>query len=236
MDQTLDRTLADPVILYEDDEALAEEIVAAFRDADDRVLHLRDAAALTRALGTGNVGAIILDRLVEGVDSLDWLADRRADGDRTPVVVISSLASVDERIRGLKAGGDDYLVKPFAMAELVARVAALRRRASAEPRINFSVGSLKIDLVTRSATRADRPIDLLPREFALLEYLMRHAGTVVTRAMLLEEVWHYRLTTHTNVVDVHVGNLRRKIEADGESRLITSVRGLGFRLDAVDEP
>ena len=219
------------IFLYEDDDALAGEIVAAFAQERQAVARLVDEDALL-ALQERRVAVLILDRLVWGRDSLDLLAGMRANGDKTPVLVVSSLASVDDRIRGLKAGGDDYLVKPFAMGELIARVEALRRRAQAEPRTTLAAGPLVMDLIARTVTREGRAVALLPREFALLEYLMRHAGMVVTRAMLLEDVWHYRLTTHTNVVDVHVGNLRRKIEVEGEPRLIASVRGLGFRLEA----
>lgn len=220
------------IFLYEDDDALAGEIVGAFARERQAVARLVDEDALLATLRADGVAVLILDRLVWGRDSLDLLAGLRANGDKTPVLVVSSLASVDDRIRGLKAGGDDYLVKPFAMGELIARVEALRRRAGSEPCTTLAAGPLVMDLIARIVTREGRIIALLPREFALLEYLMRHAGTVVTRAMLLEDVWHYRLTTHTNVVDVHVGNLRRKIEVEGGPRLIASVRGLGFRLEA----
>lgn len=218
--------------LYEDDDALAGEMAAAFAREGQDLVALADEPALRIALRERRVAVLILDRMVWGCDSLDLLAEMRANGDTTPVLVVSSLASVDDRIRGLKAGGDDYLVKPFAMGELIARVEALRRRARVEPRTTLAVGPLVMDLIARTVTREGRAIALLPREFALLEYMMRHADMVVTRAMLLEDVWHYRLTTHTNVVDVHVGNLRRKIEGEGEPRLIASVRGLGFRLEA----
>lgn len=224
------------VLLLEDDVALAGEIVDAFAAEGIAIVHLSDIAALRTSVSRGDAAALVMDRMVEGADSLVVLAELRAAGMRVPVVVISSLASVDERIRGLKDGGDDYLVKPFATAELVARVAALRRRAGAGPRTLLAAGPLVLDLVARRVTRAGAPVDLLPREFALLEYLMRHAGTVVTRTMLLEDVWHYRLTTHTNVVDVHVGNLRRKIERAGAPRLIETVRGIGFVLSAGAEP
>lgn len=224
------------IFLYEDDAALAGEIIDAFAIDGLLVTLLADAKAL-RAVGAHpDASVLVMDRMVDGIDSLTILEEMRAGGARVPVVVISSLASVDERIRGLKAGGDDYLVKPFAMGELIARVGALQRRATVEPRMVLEVGPLKLDLVARSLTRAGNPVELLPREFALLAYLMRHAGAVVTRAMLLEDVWNYRLTTHTNVVDVHVGNLRRKIEVEGEPRLLTSVRGLGFMLSAGNAP
>lgn len=225
---------SDPIYLYEDDRALADEIILAFAEDGQSVEIVPDEDTLKARIKQG-ASALILDRMVGDRDSLDLLQRVRPGGDRLPVIVISSLSSVDDRIYGLKAGGDDYLVKPFAMGELVARVAALRRRAGAGTPTSLSVGPLTMDLIARAVRRGDRAITLLPREFSLLEYMMRHAGQVVTRAMLLEDVWHYRLSTETNVVDVHVGNLRRKIETEGESRLIRSVRGLGFELTS-DEP
>lgn len=236
MRNAAEHATTDGILLYEDDDALAFEIVASFADQHLEVKHLASEGALREALATRRVSALILDRMVERRDSLGLLADRRAAGDRTPVLVLSSLSTVDDRIRGLKAGGDDYLVKPFAMGELIARVEALRRRSGSEPGPSLSVGPLDIDLVARTARIAGAEIALLPREYALLEYLMRRAGLVVTRAMLLEDVWQFRLGTHTNAVDVHVGNLRRKLEARGAPRLIASVRGLGFRLSTGGEP
>ena len=218
------------VYLYEDDPALAGEIVAAFAAAGLDVERLPSQDALRSCARTSGDHVLVMDRLVDGHDSLDVLAEMRAQGGRIPVVVISSLSSVDDRIHGLKAGGDDYLVKPFAMGELVARVEALHRRAVDDSATRLSVGDLEMDLIARSVRRGAREIQLQPREFGLLEYLMRHAGKVVTRAMLLEDVWNYRAPVQTNVVDVHVGNLRRKIDADDEPRLIVSVRGLGFKL------
>ena len=236
MRDTAEHATADRIYLYEDDAALASEIVAAFADEGLGVEHLASEDALRASLASRHIGVLVLDRMVERRDSLDLLCDRRAAGDRTPVLVLSSLSTVDDRIRGLKAGGDDYLVKPFAMGELIARVDALRRRAHAEPRAVLSVGPLVMDLIARTVERDGEAVELLPREFILLEYLMRHAGTVVTRSMLLEDVWRFRLTTHTNVVDVHVGNLRRKIEMEGRPRLIASVRGLGFVLSSGTGP
>ncbi len=218
------------VYLYEDDPALAGEIVAAFAAAGLDVERLPSADALRACARASGDHVLVMDRLVDGHDSLDVLAEIRAQGGRIPVVVISSLSSVDDRIHGLKAGGDDYLVKPFAMGELVARVEALHRRAVDASATRLSVGDLEMDLIARTVHRGAREIQLQPREFGLLEYLMRHAGQVVTRAMLLEDVWNYRAPVQTNVVDVHVGNLRRKIDADDEPRLIVSVRGLGFKL------
>ena len=219
----------DPIHLYEDDEALAAEITLAFAADGSDVHRLTDDRAV-RACAFANDGILLLDRMVQGRDSLDLLQRLRTDGCRIPVLVISSLATVDDRIFGLKAGGDDYLVKPFAMGELIARVAALQRRATPLDTVRLEVGPLSMDLLSRDVTLGGNKIELLPREFSLLQYFMRHAGQVVTRTMLLEDVWHYRLSTQTNVVDVHVGNLRRKIETPGGERLIDNVRGLGFRL------
>lgn len=224
------------IFIYEDDEALASEIVNAFADEGSAVTHLATEEALRGALASQRISTLILDRMVGDRDSLDLLSERRTSGDLTPVLVLSSLATADERIRGLKAGGDDYLVKPFSMGELIARVEALRRRLRSGLGPSLRAGPLTMDLVSRMVKLDGREIALLPREFILLEYFMRHAGLTVTRSMLLEDVWRFRLATHTNVVDVHVGNLRRKIEAYGGPRLIASVRGLGFRLSTGEEP
>lgn len=220
------------ILLYEDDVALAEQIVAAFEDEGVAITPAATRDDVTTAVESEGVSALIMDRMVGDVDSLTLLEELRSAGHRVPVVVISSLATVDERIRGLKAGGDDYLTKPFAMGELIARVEAVRRRADDDRRISLKVGPLAMDLIAKTVHRGDRALDLLPREFSLLEYLMRNANQVVTRAMLLENVWHYNAAAQTNVVDVHVGNLRRKVDGEGEVKLINSVRGLGFRLDA----
>lgn len=220
------------ILLYEDDLALANEIVAAFAAEEHEIEHTDTEAEFRRIVRTEKPSALIMDRLVNDSDSLSLLQEIRSDGDRVPVVFISSLATVDDRIMGLKAGGDDYVVKPFAMGELMARVEALRRRATDGRRMTLKVGPLSMDLIARSVHRGGRTLDLLPREFSLLEYLMRHADQVVTRTMLLEEVLNYNVATQTNVIDVHIGNLRRKVDAEGEEKLISSVRGVGFRLDA----
>ena len=217
------------VLLYEDDAALASEIVLAFAAEGEQVEHVADEVALRARIAQG-VDVLILDRMVEGRDSLAVLEESRSDGHRIPVLVISSLVAVDERIRGLQAGGDDYLTKPFEMIELLARTAALRRRAAPEQGSVVVAGPLRMDLFARKVTRDGQLLQLAPREFALLHYLMRHAGEVVTRTMLLENVWQVRVSTRTNVVDVHIGNLRRKIEIEGGDRLIESVRGSGFVL------
>ncbi|WOJ90376.1 response regulator transcription factor [Methylocapsa polymorpha] len=174
---------------------------------------------------------LIVDRMLSGVDSLSMIETLRSEGIQIPVLVVSALATVDERIRGLKAGGDDYLTKPFAMGELAARIESLLRRSSGARATILRVGPLEMDLIERSASRGQRVLDLLPTEFKLLEYLMRHAGQTVTRSMLLEDVWHYRFAPQTNLVDVHIGKLRRKVDGPGEPPLIRSIRRSGFMLD-----
>lgn len=174
--------------------------------------------------------AIILDRMLPGLDGLSVLQDLRRAGNRTPALVLSTLGDVDERIRGLRAGGDDYLAKPFVLAELAARIEALLRRPVDARETILRVGSLEIDLIGGTGRRGARDLDLLPRELKLLAYLMRRPGQVVTRTLLFEEVWNYRFTPKSNLIDVHVGRLRRKLEAVGEPPLIHNVRGIGFTL------
>jgi two-component system OmpR family response regulator len=151
---------------------------------------------------------------------------------RTPVLVLSALGAVDDRVRGLRAGGDDYLIKPFATVELVARVEAVLRRPAENRDTVLRIGPLELDLIKRIARRADRTIDLLPREFRLLEYMMRRKDQMLTRAMLLEEVWNYKFVPQTNLVDVHMGRLRRKVDEPDEAPMIHNMRGVGFILRA----
>ncbi len=174
--------------------------------------------------------AIILDRMLPGLDGLSVLQDLRRAGNRTPALVLSTLGDVDERIRGLRAGGDDYLAKPFVLAELAARIEALLRRPVDARETILRVGSLEIDLIGGTGRRGARDLGLLPRELKLLEYLMRRPGQVVTRTLLFEEVWKYRFKPKSNLFDVHVGRLRRKLAAVGEPPLIHNVRGIGFTL------
>jgi len=184
---------------------------------------------------TERYDALIVDRMLPGVDGLTVIRTLRASDNKTPALVLSALGEVDDRVQGLKAGGDDYLVKPFAFSELVARLEALVRRscsACEAPLTVLEVGDLKMDLLRREVHRAGRKIDLQPREFQLLEFLMRHAGQVVTRTMLLEGVWNYHFDPQTNVIDVHVSRLRAKIDRDFPTPLLHTVRGAGYRLDA----
>jgi two-component system OmpR family response regulator len=178
---------------------------------------------------------VILDRLLPGqVDGLSILRKLRDLGKTTPVLIVSALTSIDERVRGLRAGGDDYITKPFAFSELLARVDALLRRAGAakEAATTLQVADLVLDLRSMKVTRAARAISLQPREFRLLEYLMRHEGQVVTRTMLFEAVWDYRFDPQTNVIDVQISRLRNKIDRDFAPPLIHTVRGVGYSLRA----
>ena len=177
---------------------------------------------------------IITDRMLPGADGVAIVRAIRASGTAMPVLMLTALGEVDRRIEGLDAGADDYLAKPFAFGELQARVRALARRpAAATEATELNVGDLHMNLLRRSVTRGGKPIELLPTEWRLLEYLMRHAGQVVTRTMLLEKVWDFSFDPTTNVVDVHVSRLRRKLEAHGGTPMIRTVRGAGYALDAV---
>jgi len=173
-----------------------------------------------------------MDRVLPGgIEGLAIVEALRKTGDKTPILILSALGEVDDRIRGLRAGGDDYLAKPFAFGELVARLDALVRRArDVEPEADLAVGDLRMDPRSRRVTRAGRSIQLQPREFRLLEFLMRHAGQVVTRTMLLENVWDYHFDPQTNVIDSHVSKLRRKIDSGFDVPLLHTVRGAGYKL------
>ncbi len=216
------------ILLVEDEAAIAGEVQADLRARGYAVEWSADGRdALARALG-GRFDVLIVDRMLPEADGLSVISTLRDQNIAVPVLVLSALSAVDERVRGLKAGGDDYLTKPFAMDELAARVEALLRRPLETRETVLRVGPIELDLIDRQANRGGRPVELLPREFKLLEYLMRRPNQVVTRAMLLEDVWHYRFVPQTNLVDVHIGKLRRKVDMPGEAPLIHSVRGAGF--------
>jgi two-component system OmpR family response regulator len=220
------------VLLIEDERELAEEIKAELHRLGYPVQHVDTLTQGLIAARIGAAGIMILDRMLHGADSLSMMETLREEGVKTPVLVISGLSTVDERIRGLKAGGDDYLVKPFAMGELAARIEALLRRLDDVRTTKLRAAGLEMDLIEQTVRRGEAEIDLLPREFKILEFFMRRPGQVVTRAMLLERVWNYRFTPETNVVDVHIGNLRRKIDLGGGPSLITNIRGAGFMFTA----
>lgn len=221
------------VLLVEDNERVSSFVRKGLGEAGYTVDHA-DNGRDGMFLAAGEAyDAIIMDRMLPGeLDGLGIIAALRSSANRTPILILSALSDVDERIRGLKAGGDDYLVKPFAFAELLARLDALVRRAHGGQTTELAVGDLKMELLSRKVTRAGKPIALQPREFKLLEYLMRHAGQVVTRTMLLEGVWDYRFDPQTNVVDVHVSKLRQKIEPGGERPLLRTIRNAGYMLSA----
>ncbi|ACS43816.1 response regulator transcription factor [Methylorubrum extorquens] len=218
------------LLLIEDDAATAEEILGDLHGRGHEVAWAATGPDGAAAARSGGWNAIILDRMLPGLDGLTLLRDLRGVGDRTPALVLSALGDVDERIRGLRAGGDDYLGKPFVLAELAARIEALLRRPTDARETFLRVGTLELDLIAGTGRRGRRDLELLPRELKLLEYLMRRPGQVVTRAMMFEEVWNYRFAPKSNLIDVHVGRLRKKLEAEGEPMLIHNVRGEGFTL------
>ena len=216
------------VLLVEDDAPMAMEIADDLRARDYEVDWVEDGTRALAAASSRRFGLLVMDRMLPDMDGLAVVERLRERGVTVPVLVLSALAAVNERVRGLKAGGDDYLTKPFAFEELAARVDALLRRPIATRETVLRSGGFELDLIDRVARRNGKPLDILPREFRLLEYLMRRPGQVVTRAMLLEDVWHYRFVPQTNLVDVHVGRLRRKIDVPGAASLIESVKGSGF--------
>jgi len=227
-----DESVMSRVLLIEDDDETAREIMA---ELVDRGFEVDWAATGVEGLDkarTGDADVMIVDRLLPGVDGLTIIEVARQEHIRSPVLVLSALGAVDDRVRGLRAGGDDYLTKPFAILELVARIEALLRRPSESRDTMLRVGPLELDLLSRTVERAGRPIDLLPREFRLLEYMMRRKDQLLTRAMLFEEVWNYKFVPHSNLVDVHMGRLRRKVDAANEQPMIHSVRREGFILRA----
>jgi two-component system OmpR family response regulator len=222
------------LLLIEDDKETADEIGAELRDRGFEVSWAANGIEGLDKARSGEADVMIVDRLLPGMDGLTIIETLREEGNRAPVLVLSALGAVDERVRGLRAGGDDYLTKPFATVELVARIEALLRRPAESPDTILRVGPLELDLIKRTAKRGERVIDLLPREFRLLEYMMRRKGQMLTRAMLLEEVWNYKFVPQTNLVDVHMGRLRHKVDEKNEPPMITNVRGVGFILRAPD--
>src|SRR5690242_1921051 len=227
------RTLIMPrLLLIEDDRETAGEIMAELADRGYEVDWAASGIDGLDKARAGTADVMVVDRLLPEVDGLTIIEAARQEQVRTPVLVLSALGAVDERVRGLRAGGDDYLTKPFAIAELVARIEALLRRPAETLGTVLRVGPLELDLLTRNATRGNRTIALLPREFRLLEYMMRRKDQLLTRAMLFEEVWNYKFVPQSNLVDVHMGRLRRKVDPPDEQPMIHNVRGEGFILRA----
>jgi len=219
------------ILAIEDDETTAREIMDELGSHGFEVDWASDGkAGLERAL-SGNYDLITLDRMLPNVDGLTVVSTLREKNVDTPVLMISALSDVDERVDGLRAGGDDYLVKPFASEEMAARVEVLlRRRSRPDRHTRLRVADLELDLVERRATRNATVLELMPTEFRLLEYLMRNYGQIVTRTMLFESVWGYHFDPGTNIIDVHIGRLRRKVDMPGLSPLIHTIRGSGYML------
>ncbi|MGR7993735.1 MULTISPECIES: response regulator transcription factor [unclassified Xanthobacter] len=221
------------LLLVEDDRDAAEYLRKAFREAGHVVDHAADGEAGLALALDGKYDVLLVDRMLPLRDGLSLVAELRGRGDNTPVLILSALGQVDDRVQGLRAGGDDYLPKPYAFTELLARVEALARRGGPQGTDTlYKVADLELDRLAHRVTRGGKEIPLQPREFRLLEYLMRHAGQVVTRTMLLENVWDYHFDPQTNVIDVHVSRLRSKVDKGFEVPLIHTVRGAGYMVRA----
>jgi two-component system OmpR family response regulator len=221
------------VLHVEDDDRTADFVAKGLTEHGHLVERARDGREGLHLARESGYDVLIVDRMLPGLDGLEIVRQLRESEDQTPVLVLSALGEVDDRVEGLRAGGDDYLVKPFAFSELLARLEALVRRSDAEAvQTHLQVGDLEMDLLTRAVRRGGRDIELQPREYRLLEFLMRNAARVVTRTMLLEKVWDYNFDPQTNVIDVHVSRLRAKIDRDFDKPLLHTVRGAGYMLRA----
>ena len=230
-----DKMTAMQILVIEDDVDAADYLVKGLRESGHQVEHAANGKDGLIKAAAEAFDVLIVDRMLPGLDGLALVQHLRATGNATPVLFLSALGEVDDRVKGLRAGGDDYLVKPYAFAELLARVETLGRRPQTAPvSTRLQVADLEMDLLGRKVTRGDRPIDLQTKEFQLLEILMRHAGQVMTRTMLLEKVWDYHFDPQTNVIDVHISRLRQKIDRDFDLPLIHTVRGAGYCLRAPD--
>src|SRR6478609_8361342 len=220
------------LLIVEDDAEAAAYLVKAFREAGHVADHAADGLQGYAMAEGGGYDVLVVDRMLPRLDGLSLIRSLREQNDATPALILSALAQVDDRVKGLRAGGDDYLPKPYAFSELLARVEVLSRRRAApasEP-TTYRVGDLVLDRLAHRVTRGDSEIPLQPREFRLLEYLMKHAGQVVTRTMLLENVWDYHFDPQTNVIDVHISRLRSKIEKDFDKPLLKTIRGAGYMM------
>jgi two-component system OmpR family response regulator len=219
------------ILVVEDDADTAEYILKGLREEGFTVEHVADGRDGFYMASSSEFDAIVMDRMMPGMDGLSVTKALRAANVQTPILILSALAHLDERVKGLRAGGDDYLTKPFGFSELSARLDNLMRRGGAKAaETSLSCGDLHLDLLARRVTRGGKPLELLPRELKLLEYLLRHRDRVVTRTMLLEEVWDYRFDPHTSLIDTHVSRLRKKIDESFDKPLLHTVRGSGYRL------
>jgi two-component system OmpR family response regulator len=219
------------VLIVEDDREVARNIAKMLRECGHVADTAHDGEDGLELAREGPFDVLIVDRMMPRRDGLSMISALREEGDKTPVLILSALGEVDDRVEGLKAGGDDYLVKPYAPSELIARVDALARRRNPDAvKTRLEVGDLEMDLLSRTVKRGGEAILLQPREFRLLEFLMRNAGQVVTRTMLLEKVWDYHFDPQTNVIDVHISRLRAKIDKPFGASMLHTVRGAGYRL------
>ena len=221
------------LLIIEDDREASDYLEKAFAEAGHQAHLARDGETGYMLAGDGDYDVLVVDRMLPKRDGLSVIATLRAKGIETPVLILSALGEVDDRVTGLRAGGDDYLTKPYAFSELLARVEVLaRRKGRGDVETVYRIGDLELDRLSHSVRRAGQEIVLQPREFRLLEYLMRHAGQVVTRTMLLENVWDYHFDPQTNVIDVHISRLRSKIEKGFDKPVLHTVRGAGYMLKA----
>jgi two-component system OmpR family response regulator len=221
------------ILVVEDDATVASFLRRRLGNDGHKVDYASDGQAGLKLATANDYEIMIIDRMLPGLDGLTIVRSIRENGNNTPVLILSALGEVDDKVHGLKAGGDDYLVKPFAYSELMARLESLVRRfSSQEEQTSLEVSDLKMDLLSREVSRGEQKIDLKPREFLLLECLMRHAGQVLTRTMLLEAVWDYHFDPQTNVIDVHISRLRQKVDRGFDQPLIHTIRGAGYVLRA----
>ena len=220
------------ILIIEDDREAAAYLVKAFRESGHVADHAADGLDGYSMASGGDYDVLIIDRMLPRLDGLSLIGGLREQKIETPVLILSALGQVDDRVKGLRAGGDDYLAKPYAFSELLARTEVLARRrggAASDPTV-YRIGGLELDRLSHKLTRNGKDIPLQPREFRLLEYLMKHAGTVVTRTMLLENVWDYHFDPQTNVIDVHISRLRSKIDKGFDTQLLQTIRGAGYMI------
>ena len=218
------------ILMIEDDLEIAADVLGHFHDLGYKIEHVTNGKDGLERVRTHPYDLVIVDRMLPELDGLSILVALRKDNNKIPVLVLSAMSDLDDRILGLESGGDDYLCKPFALTELAVRVGALLRRSTISRETVLRVGNLELDLIDREAMRNGCKIELLGQEFKLLEYMMRRPGQVLSRNMLMEDIWNYRFQTRNNLVDVHVGRLRRKIDMAGEPPLIHTISGIGFML------
>lgn len=224
------------ILIVEDDLEAAKYLIKAFGEAGHNPLHAQDGEAGLHLAQTEQFDVLILDRMLPKLDGLSLLKKIREEGNNTPALILSALGAVDDRVEGLRSGGDDYLTKPYAFSELLARIEVLAKRSSNdETNTVLSVGNLELDRLSREVKRDGKKILLQPREFRLLAYLMQNAGTVVTRTMLLEKVWDYHFDPQTNVIDVHISRLRAKIDKDFDQPMLMTIRGAGYKLSEPED-